>query len=440
MSDPSNFSSAWLALAQRTAWKVNVGWWLDKLAPLAVGTGFIVAGGLLGLRLNGHSQPSPAMLATAFAGAGLLLGLSAHALARRHYISPKQGLIRLEAQHHLNNALTVAAAGRAAWPAIPHPSDDGWHWDLRRLIAPWLLATASVLLATWLPLPSTATSPLAATAEPRAWQQMEEWLDELTEKKIIPTQEQEAQKARIQELRDQPPDQWFNHDSLHAGDSLKEQLQRDLSRMAQDLDTASRNLNGLKNHSDSLSATQKDRLLKDLDEALHSLQNNALELHPDLLKELSQIAPGNLPALSQEQAEQLRRSLQDKAKEARKNSLAPGPGFVGDGSEQETEDETPERGFGQGGTDRGPGSAPLTLADDENDFGTDKREDLASRDYSRAQLGTLLGLQDGKHEPDKNEQSPMSAGDAVHQGGGGDQVWKDTLTPEEKAVLKRVFQ
>ncbi len=95
---------------------------------------------------------------------------------------------------------------------------------------------------------------------------------------------------------------------------------------------------------------------------------------------------------------------------------------------------------GKGGITRGPGTAPLTLSDEENDFGTNKNESVSNTDMSRAQVGNMLALQDGKHEVDKTIKAPQSAGTIQNAGQGGEQVWRESLTPDEKAVLKRVFK
>ena len=52
----------------------------------------------------------------------------------------------------------------------------------------------------------------------------------------------------------------------------------------------------------------------------------------------------------------------------------------------------------------------------------------------------MLALQDGKHEVDKTAKGPLAAGAVQNAGQGGEQVWRESLTPEEKAVLKRVFK
>jgi hypothetical protein len=126
------------------------------------------------------------------------------------------------------------------------------------------------------------------------------------------------------------------------------------------------------------------------------------------------------------------------------------PGFLGDGEGEDDALAEMLKRFGEGqgegddpgngGITRGPGTAPLTLSDEENRFDTNKNEAISNADLSRAQLGSTLGLQDGKHEVDKTSAAPVAAGTVGNAGQGGAQVWRESLTPDEKAVLKRVFQ
>lgn len=438
----------WQHQAKQTAWKINLGWFLACLTP------FLIMASLLGfiaiLWWRTHGQIIDLFVP------GLLIVLpipliAAFWRARAHFITPAQALVRLESHLHLHNALSVAQAGYGPWPAIQAASEDGWKWRWSIVIIPWLSSAASLTLALWIPLSPETLTP-SPTMQPQAWQQMDEWLKKLEEEKLITPEEKEEQAAKITTLRDQPPDQWFSHDSLHATDTLKEQLQRDLAEMTQNLKTAERSLNALQNHADKLSQAGKEQLLKDLDEAVKGLQSSALELNPDLLKELAQMDPKNIPSLSKTQLDQLREALKKGATESQ--GLTQNPGFLGYGEGEDDElaemlnqfKQGPGTGEGEGespgegGIGRGPGTAPLTLANEENDFGTEKNEAVFNSDLSRAQLSTVLGIKNGKHEVDKIYQGPVAAGQAKHQGLGGEQVWRETLTPEEKAVLKRVFK
>lgn len=432
----------WQQLAKRTARKVNLGWWLASLTPLLIAAGVLAFIAILTLRSQGQD------LARTAPWLALLLPLAllaAFLQARPHFLTPAQALVRLESRLHLHTALSVAQAGHGPWPALPATQADGWQWRWSHVAAPWLSSLACIALALWLPLSPevTATPP---TVQPQAWQQMDEWLKKLEEEKLITPEEKDEQAAKIAALREQPPEKWFSHDSLHASDTLKEQLQHDMAQMAQNLKTAERSLNALQNYADKLSQAGKDQLLKDLDEALKGLQSSPLELNPDLLKELAQIDPKSIPSLSKAQLDQLREALKKGAGDCQ--GMCKNPGFLGDGEGEDDQladmlgrqGQMPGETPGEGGISRGPGTAPLTLSDEENNFGTDKNEAVSNSDLSRAQLSTMLSLQDGKHEVDKTYQGPTAAGSAKSPGQGGEQVWRETLTPEEKAVLKRVFK
>lgn len=444
MNDQARLAGEWRRLASRTAAKVNTAWWLQQAGPALVITGMAGCALVLWLRSR-HDGISPAQL-WPWLAAGLAVVLAAgYWLARRHFINSSQAMVRLESELRLHNALTAAAAGRCAWPALPSSITDGWRWRWEWVAGPLAAAAAFLALGLWLPLTPDAQA-AATIVEPQSWAQMDEWLEKLEEDKIITPEEKEEQAARIAELRDQPQDKWFSHESLNASDTLKEQLRREITQLGQQMSNAGRSLNALENYADQLSPAAKDQLLKDFDEAVSGLQSGALDLDPALLKELAQIDPKNLKSLSPEQLKELRESLKKKSGSCQ--GMCDKPGFLGDGEGED--DELAEimrlmkkqgQGLpGNGGLDRGPGTAPLTLSDEENDFGTDKNEAVSNNDLSRAQLGSTIGIKDGKHEVDKTPTGPAAAGSVQNTGQGGEQVWKESLTPAEKAVLKRVFQ
>lgn len=443
-------SRRWRALARRTVWKVNAAWWAERVAPLWVALGVVGFAGIVWLKSRGmqvdwgHAWP---WLACAMA---MVLALG-WVLARKQFIGEAQALVRLESQLRLHNALSVAALGRGVWPVAPENETivDGLRWRWGRLGGPLLAAAVCLAAAWWMPVSSDAMSALP-TAEPMAWQQMDQWLDKLNEQKIITPEEKKEQAAKVGELRDQEREKWFSHDSLHASDALKEQMQREIQKLGQDMSKAERSLNALQNYADKLSQAAKENLLKEFNEAVEGLKGNNLKMDPQLLKELAEMDPKNLKSMSKEDLDQLRKSLKEKG-DAMKG-MGDSPGFLGDGEgdddklaemlgqmgDQEGEGDGDDPG--NGGASRGPGTAPLSLSSRENRFDTNKREALSNTDMSHAQLGTTLGLKDGKHEVDKTYAGPGAAGAAGNTGQGGEQVWRESLTPEEKAVLKRVFQ
>lgn len=446
-------SARWHALARRVVWKVNLGWWVERLTPLLASVGVVGFASILWLRSRGV-EVGLAQAWPWLAGAVAASGLTAWALARRQFISREEGLVRLETKLRLHNALTVAAAGHIAWPALPDSVADGWRWRWSWVGGPLLACLACFAAALYVPMNSEAAmTPPDET--PQALKQAEEWLKKLVEDRVVPPEAVQDEQAKIDALRNQPREKWFSHESLNAADTLKEQLERDISTLGNNLQNAERSLNALQNYKDKLSQAAKDQLLKEFNEALSGLKEGDLQLDPSLLKELSQIDPKDLKGMSKEQLDQLREALKNKSESAQ--GMCNKPGFLGDGEGEddalaealkkmqgqgkgEGQGEGDGEGAGNGGVSRGPGTAPLTLSDERNDLGTEKREGVTSSDFSRAQPGTMLGLQDGKHEVDKTSQGPTAAGAVQNAGQGGEQVWRESLTPEEKAVLKRVFQ
>ncbi|MBL9129555.1 MAG: hypothetical protein JNG86_00035 [Verrucomicrobiaceae bacterium] len=442
-ADPT--AAAWQRLAARTARKVNFGWWLERMLPLIIAGSVLAFAVIFWLRSRGDvlgwQQVWPWT-----AGACAAAGLGAWFLARRQFVSRQQALVRLESQLHLHNALTAASAGVAPWPAVPAQIADGWTWRWERVGGPFLLVVVSLIGALWIPVSLDAEQSLP-TVEPQAWQQMEQWLEQLKKEEIVPPEEAKEEEQKISELREQPKEKWFSHESLNASDTLKEQLQRDIQNLAQNMANAERTLNALQNYADQLSAETKDVLVQQFDEAIKGLQGSDMKLDAGLMKELAQIDPKNLKSLSQEQLDQMREALKKKSGSC--NGMCKNPGFLGDGEgeddalaemlkqlqEQQGEKEGPK-----GGITRGPGTAPVTLSDDESRFGTGKNESVTSTDMSRALPGDMIGLQNGKHEVDKDALKSRDAGSVKDAGSGGEQVWKESLTPEEKAVLKRVFK
>ncbi|MGI8603473.1 MAG: hypothetical protein ACR2OZ_10805 [Verrucomicrobiales bacterium] len=97
-------------------------------------------------------------------------------------------------------------------------------------------------------------------------------------------------------------------------------------------------------------------------------------------------------------------------------------------------------GAGAGSPQRGPGAAPLFLGDKQSKLGTNKQENISSDDLSRAAPADLIATRDDKHEVDKTPVNVREAGTVGNTGAGGEQVWKESLSPEERAVLKRYFK
>lgn len=399
--------------------------------------GLLSAVAVLWARTQGHPVAFMAHWPVMLTGVGALF-LIGYFQARRFFIGQSQALVRLEAQHRLHNALTMAQLGRSDWPPVPAEIKDGLAWRWTQLTGPAAASLGCLMLAWYIPItPEVVAAPVSV--EPQSWQQMDTWLEKLQEEKIITPEARAEQQARVDALRQQPNEKWFSHESLNASDTLKEQLQREIANLGRHMSNAERSLNALQNYGDKLSEAAKEQMLQEFDQAVAEMRSGTLEMDPKLMEELSQIDPKNLKSLNQQQLNQLRESLKNKGGTC--DGFGENKGFVGDGrGESEKLGEGPGQQPGNGGVDRGPGTAPLTLSKEMNDFGAGKNEGIDNQDLSRAQIGSMLGLQDGRHQVDKTSTGPTAAGAASHQGQGGQQVWRESLSPEEKAVLKRVFK
>lgn len=449
MSDQAVLSKRWRRHARWMAAKMNAAGVLEELGPWLAALGASGFAVVLMLRVRSGGEPPYFALPWLLALACLM---TARALlrARSRLVGIESSLVRLEARHRLHNALTMAGLGLAPWPEIPQAVRDGLAWRWPRAAGPPAMCLLCLGGAFLLPVSQEPSAPLPDT-QPQSWIQMEEWLKKLKEERIASPQALAEQLSKVEDLRHQPEDRWFSHESLNASDTLKDQLRREIGALGGRMSDAERTLGALQEHGDQLSEEARDQLLKEFSESMEALRSGALPLHPDLLQELRQMDPENLKGMSQGQLNQLRESLKNRgaACEGMGGEFGREKGFVGDGEGDDEPGRSPrdgmatgpeEEGAGEGGISRGPGVAPLTLSEDENDFGTGKKEGVQGRDYSRSQLGGVLEVQEGRHVVDKSSTSPAAAGEVGSEGRGGEQVWRETLTPEEKAVLRRVFE
>lgn len=446
--DQTERAAFWHRAARRTARKLNVAWWWQQAAPwwLMVGAaGFAVI-----FWLRSRHEPLDAGLAAGVLAAALA-GVAGIAWwrARRHFASESVALVALESRLRLHNALTAAEAGHAPWPeAASLQPGDGLRWSWRWLGGPPLAAAAFVAAAFFLPVPKELGAAQAPMTPPLAWPEMESWLDQLKENEVIDPEQLTALQQKLEELRAQAEKDWYSHESLEATDALRDSLDRSVEQMGADLRSGERSLSALEKYSDQLSAEAKDMLAADFQNALQGLRANELKLDPELMKKLAALDVKNLQAISAEQMQQLREAMKKKAGSCAACENGGKPGFLGDGEGEDDEEMAalmkllqggPKDGMGQGGVQRGPGTAPLFLGEEESRLGTHNQESLRNEDLSRAAPADLIGLGEKEHEIDRAAVGAREGG-AAAAGQGGERVWKDDLTPDERAVLKRYFK
>ena len=450
MSEQEKAARTWRNLARRTVTKVNFGWWLDRFSPLLIVSSLVVAVIILALR----SQARPVMgNVPLLIGSGifvLAIGLIAWVVARRRFLRESDGLVRLDDRLSLRNALTTADRGIGKWPEPPSDFskvDPGLQWNWGRVVTPFLVAMMAILSAALMPI-TTVEAARTPPSEPLAWAQMEEWMELLEEDDLIEEQGNDEVKEKIEELRNQPEDDWFSHSSLEATDTLRQTLQQQIQNLGAELANAERDLNALQNYSSQLSEETKDKLMAEYDQALKDLALNGLPLNPELMKALegidpSQLSQAQMSSLSKEQLDQLRQALKEGAQacsQCNGQGGGEGEGLPALGEGDAALMAMLKKGPGNAGISRGPGPAPLFLGENETNLGTNNIEGVKNEDYSKAAPGDVMGIGQTEHDIDETKTGPQKAGAVGSVGQGGDTVWRESLMPEEKAVLKRYFK
>jgi hypothetical protein len=447
MSDQEAAARTWRALARRTVRKINAGWWLQRLSPLLLLSGLTAAIGIIILRTLAHPLADSVWLPAIGAAALVAAILISWMIARRSFLQETDGLVRLEDRLQLRNALTTADRGIGRWPEAPAPAaalDAGLRWNWPRLLAPFAIATLAVAAALLIPI-ATLEAARPPASEPLAWAQMEEWMELLAEENLIEELAIEQVKENIEELRQQPEDEWFSHSSLEASDTLRQTLQQQIETLGAELATAERDLGALQHYGDQMSQEAKDKLLAEYDQALQNLALSGLPLNPELMKSLKGIDPqqlsqGQMNNLSPEQLQQLRESLKKAAQACSQcNNPGQGEGLPSLG-ESDALAALLEKKYGRGGISRGPGDAPLALTENETDLKTNQIEGVQNTDFSKAAPGSVLGIGQTEHETDQTPTGPRAAGAVGSIGQGGEAVWRESLMPGEKAVLKKYFK
>jgi hypothetical protein len=433
--------------------RVNLGWWLEILGPVLLFSGVVAGCSVIYLRSIAWFETGDerGRLFAVAAGGGLTLMLLASWLvARRRFLTNAQAMVRLEARLRLDNALTAASMGLGPWPKAPEriQGADGWFWNWPRLLLPPVFTAVLVAVSFLLPV-RPAEGVQVRPNEPMAWQEMEKWLDQLKDEKIADPEKLDEVAKQIDQLRQNPPEDWFNHSNLEATDSLRESLERSLSELERNTAEAGMTLSALAKFGSQMSPESTDRLSKEFAEALEGLETGAMPLNKDLTGELRKLSAEDLKKLDPEAAKALAQKLSEN-REALKRMMAQssklGEGKEGPLSEEDIMKmlgEVPgegQPGYGKGGVGRGRGDAPMYHEDQESNLGTKKIERVDNDDLTRAAPGDVLGVIETKQEIEKTATTLRSGGAVDSAGKGGGRVWESELLPSEKAVLNRFYK
>jgi hypothetical protein len=414
----------WRRQARRVAARVNLGSWLHAWLPWQAG--LTVAAGLLllAVRRSGGSPP-PLFVWSAWIVSTIAAGTIAYLRTRARFDSPRDALVRIEARLRLHNRLSAAAAGVGEWPAPHSPEALRPRWRAAR-IGPALVVPLGLLAAAALVQISPATEPPAEPAAPLSWQRVEEWLAELEEQELVSEDSAETWHRRLDELRSGPPESWYDHAALEAGDALRTQLGGAIAELSGGLESAARGVADI--DADGPGAPVSEALL----ETLGRLESAELALDPELAATLRRASDRDLRELTSADMDALERRLDEGAAACR--SLL---GRCPPGSSHCIAVPRP----GQGSPRRGPGPAPLSWVDAAADGVEPTLEGVSgSGDASRAALGELISTSRGAHVVEDGDFEGSVPSGSAPSGTGGDAVWRDALTPQEREILRRYFR
>lgn len=437
---PEKTERFWQTASQRLAWRINLGWWLERWMS------WVMAGALLGAVAILFFRWMPLIeLRWVWITIGTVVfsgAIAAFIMVRQHFENVPTARVRLEDALGLKTRLTAAAAGIGEWPqpveSMTHPVQ--WRWQ--KPLGVFCFALVMLALAARVPISQKEITKQRVIEKPSDVKQVEQWIENLRKEEATEEKSLDEVEKKIAEMLQRPSENWYEHGSLEAAGNLKDQMTEMMRELSENLADAIRASLALQAAGDALPQEAKDAFANELASALQGLRNGGIKPNEQLLKQLQKMAGANgMGNLSKEQLQKLAQQMQQNAKalqEALKNSpelkLTECRG-LGKG---EGEGEGP----GNGGIDRGPGTAPITFKQDETNLGTKKMEAVASQlDMNRIAPGDVLGVQNGQHEVDKNGYTgPKQGGGIQGAGDGGAAVWQNSLMPAEREALKKYFK
>ena len=422
----------WQSQARRTVWRHNACCVLADFLPFCLGVSAVFACALLVARGNGSVPARP--WATAY---GLALAACAAGAAWRsheRFFASRDALVRLDWNLGLHNRLSAAAAGGGEFPPV-QAGTDGYlfHW---RKSGPPLAASARLVgAAATVPVTRPPARYIPAST-PAAWTQTAEWIDALKKTDALQEPALEDLRERLEQLRQQPAQDWYSQSSLEAGDNLHEQTAQSIQALQRDLQSALDNLEAMQRFTDQTSALETKSAQANLANALKGLELGNLPLNQEMLGHLKSADLSKLRDLDPKQIEEMKRRLKA-GTQVCKACLQPG-GW--DGKENVVAARAPVPKDAKFARDH-ESSAPLTYNEKPADLASTGKEAVSNGDLEHALPGDLLGVGKGEHNVNPSKYAgPAAGGAAASNGQGGEAVWRNDLTPKEREVLKNFFK
>ena len=456
---PSSGAARWERRARLLAAEINAGWWLSSWLPTALAIGLAGTFALLWARWQALE-----LVPFAWGAIGVALVLAAVAAwfqSRPRFESVASARVLLEERLGLHARLSSAAAGVGDWPGRRIDLDGRWPVRIRATRPVMLLAMVGAMLAAAMVIPVADAGAFRRRAieAPADAEIVSKWVDELRREEAIDERSASEVNDRIEAILERPRDAWYEHATLEAAGTLREQTAAELAALARNLAAAERAAASL---AASPAGSEKQRDSQALAAAARQLALGGMRPAGDAGTKLGKEAAEALADLSPEQLRELAAALRANrsklkaalARAANFDLAALGPDSDCEGCQpcgicQECREGKPcKKGAcaacsraGRGGISRGPGEAPMK-AGKEEDLGATRRELVtAPTDVERSAAGELLDVVDAEHAVDESAYvGPQAGGTIAPSADGGGPSRVDNLLPREQDAVRRFFK
>lgn len=438
----SGHAHYWNFRCRRLAAHLFLGQVLEFLGPAVLAGGFAAACLILLTRLRilpGTFDGGVAWLPVAGAVAGALV-----AAAWRGWPNSRDVRVRLEEAYQLHNQLSAASEGAIAYPPPPGvaggPANTvrvvAWRWSQ---VLPLPAASLALLaLALWLPVQPPALARSGISQKPPPLERLEEVVKQLESARSVDERALEELRGQVEQLAGREPETWYTHAGLEAAESLLQKTESGLSELASHMSAAATALDQMAGAGEG--SANASETAAGLQAALHGVEHGRMPGAADVTQRLHDATGRQLdPSTARQLADALRKNADALSR------LAEGGATrqmqvteLGEGSSPGHPGGLQP---GEGGVDRGPGTAPLTIAQNPSTAEPGTEGALNGFDPARAALGDAAGQSIGQHEINRDAAEAPAAGGAVAQpGSGGETAWTQPLTPEERRAVKRTFE
>lgn len=480
-------SKYWKHQGRIVATRFNLAWWLFTFLRLSLipTIGFVCSVFIL-KRSGWFSEEAWWWFLLVIA----LCGLVSFVIARKHFFTLRQALTQLEGAMGLHNSLTVASLGISEWPDPQDKIEDGFSWRPEQILFPASFHAFLLIGASIIPVSPELTMMPQSIKPPVSVTEVETWVEKLEKESIVQDKAIEELKDQLEELRAKPKEEWYDHNSLEAGDNLREKTEQGMDALLGALEDTNATLDNL---GKELSSAQQEALHAQLKENLDKLSLGTLPLDEKLLNPLTEFEAKGLKDFSKQDLKELKQQLQSgisKLQGLKQHGQSPGnngnkqqsqssppstsqpPGTQGQQGQSQgncsggsstdggmcTMDPKTGKGQGEGqgegqsegtagdrreetgtgGISRGPGSVPLDLREKPSQLTSPRTEQLSGSKETPEDAGELLGLS-GKAPEFMTHPSLGASGPTNALGSGGEDINSGSYTPEEQQILKRYF-